>query len=145
LLQETWLRMIRNLDRFDPRYTFSSWLFQIALNLCRDFARARSVRQRAAPLLCAEAEGKASVETPEGKVIAEERRATLQSILDRLPPRQREVVLLRCLYGYSESEVARIVRSPKGTVKSRLHHAIRKLKSLLEKFHGEERRYLRNG
>ena len=146
ILQETWVRMIRGLERFNPKYPFSSWLFQIALNLCRDLGRARAVRQRAVPLLAEqEEEARTRSGTPEQAVIATERRDRLAALLDALSPKQREVVLLRCLYGYSEQEVARIVRAPRGTVKSRLHHAIRKLRSLLEKFHAEEGRSLRKG
>src|SRR5881396_2744931 len=39
LYQETWLRVVRAATRFDPRRRFSTWLFQIALNLCRDWHR----------------------------------------------------------------------------------------------------------
>src|SRR5438093_12603052 len=41
LYQETWLRVVRAARRFDPRRRFSTWLFQIALNLCRDWHRRR--------------------------------------------------------------------------------------------------------
>src|SRR5215475_4907767 len=40
LFQDTWLRVVRSAHRFDPRRRFSTWLFQIALNLCRDWRRA---------------------------------------------------------------------------------------------------------
>ncbi len=46
LLQETWLRVVRSRDRFDPRRRFSTWLFQIANNLCRDRVRRLEVERR---------------------------------------------------------------------------------------------------
>ena len=46
LFQETWLRVVRARERFDPRRRFSTWLFQIANNLCRDRARRKAVAGR---------------------------------------------------------------------------------------------------
>lgn len=138
ILQETWLRMIRHMDKFDPNYTFSSWLFQIAVNLCRDFRRFKWVRLKAFSRLTeSQSHEPQTEESPEQKMAAYESTNRLQTLLNALSPKQREVIMLRCLYGFSEQEVANIVKTPKGTIKSRLHHAIEKLKSLLETKHVE--------
>ena len=120
LHQETWLRVVRAARRFDARRRFSTWLFQIAVNLCRDWHR----RAPPEPLDPADADG-----TP-----AADRRldAALDArrLLAALPEAQRTVVVLRYYHDLGEDEVARIVGCPRGTVKSRLHHAVRRLMEL---------------
>ena len=49
LFQESWLRVVRARDRFDPRRRFSTWIFQIANNLCRDRGRRRAAANPAIP------------------------------------------------------------------------------------------------
>ena len=49
LFQETWLRVVRARARFDPQRRFSTWLFQIANNLCRDRFRRSGTERRARP------------------------------------------------------------------------------------------------
>ena len=123
LLQETWIRALANLDRFDPHRRFSTWLFQIALNLCRDRARRDQVRsrfrrdaQRAQP-------GK-------DDIALEERVDAMKALraIEALPPQQKEVLLLRYYQGFSEGETSEILGCPKGTVKSRLHQAVKALR-----------------
>jgi len=127
LLQETWISVWTHLPRFDPRRRFSTWLFQIALNHCRDHARRDRVRERfrvetgrlpAPPALEA---------SPEER--AQSRR--VMEAIEALPDRQKEVLLLRYYQGFSEKETAEILDCPPGTVKSRLHEATRHLRRWL--------------
>jgi len=121
LLQETWLRVVRSRDRFDPQRRFSTWLFQIANNLCRDRVRRLEVERR----------GKQKMtetllpDAPTARTSPVDARRELQGRLARLSDRLREVVVLRYFQDRSEREIAAIVRIPAGTVKSRLHQAIR--------------------
>ncbi len=121
LYQETWLRVVRAADRFDRRKRFSTWLFQIAVNLCRDWHR----RPPPDPVDPATLDGPA----PD---TAERQGAALDAarLLSALPAPQREAVLLRYYHDLPEDEVAQILGVPRGTVKSRLHHAVMNLKSL---------------
>lgn len=132
LLQETWIRVLGNLDRFDPDKRFSTWLFQIALNLCRDLARRDEVRSRFR---------KGMQEMPQGKayVTAEEKVDAMKVVqaIETLPQQQKEVLLLRYYHGFPEAEVSEILRCPKGTVKSRLHQAVKAVRGKLGPREGE--------
>jgi RNA polymerase sigma-70 factor (ECF subfamily) len=124
LLQETWLRVVRGRDGFDPRRRFSTWLFQIANNLCRDRARRQEVERRR------EAGAREQVELDPAPSDAQraESRMDLERRLAPLPDRLREVLVLRYQRDLGEREVAAILGIPVGTVKSRLHQAIRTLR-----------------
>lgn len=124
LFQETWLRVVRYRDRFDPKRRFSTWLFQIANNLCRDRARRLEVRDRHRMAEQAEArhDPERRAAPPHDRVI------DMRTRVARLPERLREVLVLRYYRDLSEKEIAEIVGIPRGTVKSRLHTAVKALR-----------------
>jgi RNA polymerase sigma-70 factor (ECF subfamily) len=126
LLQETWIRALSSLDRFDPRKRFSTWVFQIAVNLCRDRARRERTRSAFRESLREMRNGLPAM-TAERK--AESMRA-MQAI-ETLPAEQKEVLLLRYYHGLAEAEVAEILGCPRGTVKSRLHQAVKAVRGSL--------------
>ena len=116
LYQETWLRVVRHADRFDAARRFSTWLFQIAVNLCRDWHRRPPPEVR--PL--EDEPAAAELDRTDAALDAEH-------LLAQLPAAQREVVILRYYHDLSEDDVALMLDIPKGTVKSRLHQAITRL------------------
>ena len=120
LYQETWLRVVRHAHRFDPAKRFSTWLFQIAVNLCRDWHRRPPPEARPLPDAAAESE----LERTEAACDA-------ARLLAMLPEAQREVVILRYYNDLSEAQVATVLGCPRGTVKSRLHHALTRLAALV--------------
>jgi RNA polymerase sigma-70 factor (ECF subfamily) len=122
LVQETWLRVVRAAGRFDPARRFSTWLFQIALNLARDW-------RRRPPLDPVAPEHGARRSAPDG-IAAREAGIDAQRLLAALPEAQRAVVILRHFHDLGEDEVAAILEIPRGTVKSRLHHAMARLITL---------------
>jgi RNA polymerase sigma-70 factor (ECF subfamily) len=123
LFQETWLRIVRAAPRFDPSRRFSTWMFQIALNLCRDWRR----REPPAPVDPASVEEfRAANDDPERVEAA----LDAERLLAALPEPQRSVVVLRYYHDFTEAEVADILECPRGTVKSRLHHAMARLAAL---------------
>lgn len=125
LFQETWLRVVRARASFDPKRRFSTWLFQIANNLCRDRARRRRVEE--GYLETAREEAKTApglLETPPLDL-----RLDVHRRLAALPERLREVLILRYYHQLGEADIAEIVGIPRGTVKSRLHTAVRTLRS----------------
>jgi RNA polymerase sigma factor (sigma-70 family) len=131
-MQETWLRVVRAAPRFDPTRRFSTWLFQIALNLCRD------VRRRPPP----EPVDPGTIDTAAagpGTTQATEDALDAGRLLATLPETQRSVVVLRYYCDLTEGEVAEILECPTGTVKSRMHQAMTRLTALVHE-HGMEER-----
>ena len=119
LFQETWLRVVRARRRFDPRRRFSTWLFQIANNLCRDGFRRSGVAARGRAALA---------EAPAAGPPDPSLRIDLARRLSALPERLREVLVLRYYRDLGEAEIAEVIGIPPGTVKSRLHAALRALR-----------------
>jgi RNA polymerase sigma-70 factor (ECF subfamily) len=121
LFQETWLKIVRAAPRFDPQRRFSTWLFQVAVNTCRDWHRRRP------PEPAEVVDGAAPGGDPAEGVAAA---LDADRLLAALPADQRAVVLLRYYHDLGEAEVAEVLGCPRGTVKSRLHHAIARLARL---------------
>jgi RNA polymerase sigma-70 factor (ECF subfamily) len=127
VLQETWLRVVRSAARFDPQQPFPRWLFTIAMNR----VRSRWERDMSEPLELAEvASGAAAADSA---LEAAQRAGTVRSLVSALPRHLGDTILLRFFEELSEREVAQRLGIPVGTVKSRLHHGIRRLRIELER------------
>lgn len=127
VFQDTWVRIVRNIDSFRGDCKFSSWMFQIALNLCRNLARAGSRRE----LVELDKAGSLSVE-PEvdaGKII---RAWKMKTLVDSMPEKMREVIVLRFYHQKTDFEIAEITGMPAGTVKSRIFRGMKFLKDKIE-------------
>jgi RNA polymerase sigma-70 factor (ECF subfamily) len=138
--QETFVRVFRALDRYDPARSFEAWLFTITTRLSIDLLRRRKVRPVSLVRRDAESdeEQHIDVEDPglrpdELASHAEEERKT-KSLIDSLPPHYRVVVVLRHQQDLSYEEIAEVLHLPLGTVKARIHRA----RALLKDRIGEE-------
>ena len=138
LTQETFVRMFRALDRYDPERPFTAWLFTIATRLAIDHLRRRRVPT--VSLTVAEPgsteEHTIDVEDPGPgpdtitSDAEEERRA--RDLIDTLPEHYRIVVLLRHQQDLSYEEIAEALNLPLGTVKARIHRARALLRERIE-------------
>jgi RNA polymerase sigma-70 factor (ECF subfamily) len=133
--QEAFLKAYRGLVAFKQEARFSSWLYQIALNLCRDRLRRRKTRATVS-LEEAEATGTVIVETRPG---AHERLQqldlahTVRRAIEALPDEQREVVVLKEYQGLTFLEIAQTLEVPVSTVKTRLYRGLGQLRLRLER------------
>ena len=139
LSQEAFVRAWSALERFDPKYRFSTWLFRIAHNLGIDQLRRR--RLQTMPLYRTDSEGdevevvvtdldKDPLGHLENRVLASE----LRQVIDGLRPEYRELVLLRHFAGLSYQEIADFMEMPLGTVKNKLFRAHSVLRKALAEF-----------
>lgn len=138
LAQETFVRMFRALDRYDPERPFTAWLFTIATRLAIDHLRRRRVQTVSLTVTQpgSTEERDIDVEDPglkpdEVTSNAEEERST-QDLIDSLPEHYRIVVLLRHQQDLSYEEIAQALNLPLGTVKARIHRARELLKKRIE-------------
>jgi RNA polymerase sigma-70 factor (ECF subfamily) len=138
--QETFLRAFRALPAFRGQAKFSSWLYRIALNLCRDWMR----RERRVPVvqapegvdlmdLAAESEPSESIED---LVARKDLTALVESVMSRLPEEQRTAIVLKEYHGLTFQEIADVVGCPLSTVKTRLYQGLTVLRRELAKSAG---------
>lgn len=136
LTQEVFVRAYAHIRSFRGQSAFTTWLYRIAVNVCleqrRKFARRRS---HAAFVPLEDADQTLSAEDEAGPMEALERRDTMEKVqqaVSALPEAHRIVVSLRYFEGLSCKEIAEILECPVGTVNSRLHYAMEKLRALLQ-------------
>ena len=134
LFQQTWLRVIENIRRFDPNRNFDAWLFAVARNLAIDHLR----RYRPDSLEEPESEALPVIErfpadTPGAldHVLRSEQDALVQKALDSQPPVYREILSLRFEEEMKLEEIAEVLAIPLSTVKSRLGRALDRLRTSL--------------
>jgi RNA polymerase sigma-70 factor (ECF subfamily) len=136
LTQETFVRMFKALDRYDPSRPFAAWLYTIASRLAIDHLRRRRVRPMAALPRDEEDDRPIEVEDtalrPDEVVAHAEEEDRVRLLIDSLPPHYRLVVLLRHQQDLSYEEIAAALHLPLGTVKARIHRARALLKERLE-------------
>jgi RNA polymerase sigma-70 factor (ECF subfamily) len=135
LCQETFLKAYRALRRFKGEARFSSWLYQIALNLCRDRMRRRkgrtlvSLEEMAPDAQPAPRSWQPSaLELAEGRDLARRVAFAVAS----LPEEQREVIVLKEYQGLTFLEIAEVLGMPPSTVKTRLYRGLSQLRERLE-------------
>ena len=133
--QEVFLRAYRGIGRFRADAKLSTWVFQIAMNVCIDMVRRQS--RRPVVSLTQGDDEESMIDLPDESYAPEpiyERRALreeVQSALKRLSPEHREIIVLRDITGLSYEEIADVLQITTGTVKSRLFRARDRLASIL--------------
>ncbi len=140
LSQDAFLKVFSRLDRYDPQYKFSNWVFKIAHNTVVDHLRQRrgeplplDVRGRSDEPSAAEPRDPAAPDPLESLVRAEIAQE-IECAVAALRPEYRQVIVLRYHEDLSHEEIARIMDLPVGTVKSHLHRARAQLAEALARF-----------
>ena len=143
VVQEAFLRAYRGLRGFKGEAKFSSWLYRITLNLCRDWIR----RERRAPLVQVP-EGTdpldladqrvAPTESVEDLVARREMSAAVAKAMAELPEEQRVAIMLKEYHGLTFQEIADQLNCPLSTVKTRLYQGLSVLRRRLERRQAEE-------
>ena len=134
VMQDVFLSLWRERERYRPEGRFRSYLLSLTLHRCHAVARTlRSQRRRATQLASVLPDGSGPDE-PIGILVERERARELHALLGSVPVRQREVLILRFGEELELEEIARATGRPLGTVKS---HLFRGLKALREMLHRE--------
>lgn len=142
--QETFLRAFRALPGFKGQAKFSSWLYRIALNLCRDWIR-RQRRSRTVAMpegfdLVELASEQGPVESIEDLVARREMTRAVALAMRRLPEEQRTAIILKEYHGLTFQEIADLQACPLSTVKTRLYQGLSVLRRQLVDPGGRARR-----
>ncbi|ANF98349.1 RNA polymerase sigma factor SigW [Paenibacillus bovis] len=138
VVQETFLRVYKSLDRYDPKQKFSTWIYRIATNLCIDRLRKRK------PSFSLDAElndqdstdGYALIpgdeRTPESEYLLTETQQLIHQAIDSLPDKYKTVMILRYLQELSLQEISDVMDMPVTTIKTRVHRGREFLRKKLE-------------
>jgi RNA polymerase sigma-70 factor, ECF subfamily len=132
IAQEVFLTIYKNLGRFRFESQFTTWLYRITVNKCKDHLRKMRIRQIFLPLKDNDEDPgyEASPETSDMKEI-------VHKAIDKLPDKLRIPLLLKDIEGLSYQEIAESVQCEIGTVKSRIFRAREGLKNLLKPYEQE--------
>ena len=135
--QEAFLHTYQSLARFNPSYKFSTWLYQITLNIIRDKYKKKEIDYVSldTPVETDDSEFYHQpadlTNNPEQIISQKENFRTIQQAIYSLPLKLREVIVLRHLQDLSYIEISNILKLPQGTVKVRLYRAREQLKKIL--------------
>lgn len=141
LAQETFVKVFNNIERYDPKYKFSSWIFKIATNLTIDHIRkkepetvsldgsrnARTNEDVEATRITVASDD----ENPEELLVARELGGEIERAIGALRPEYRTAIVLRHVEGRPYEEIAAIMDVPLGTVKTYIHRARGELRESL--------------
>jgi RNA polymerase sigma-70 factor (ECF subfamily) len=133
--QEAFLKAYRSLGGFKREARFSSWLYQIATNLCRDRLRRRKTRATVS-IEEVEEKGAVMVEARPGahdRLLQMDLARAVRRAVEALPDEQREVVILKEYQELTFLEIAQTLDVPVSTVKTRLYRGLGQLRRRLER------------
>lgn len=151
VVQETFLKVYKSLNKFKMESSFETWLYQIVVNLSLNTVKKRKRRnKRELPFNavyessetddsipyeeCVVDQLKSQKNEPHIRVERKELKQAVTQAVDSLSPKQRIVVILHEFEGLKHSEIASILGCSVGTVRSRLHYARQRLRELLEPY-----------
>lgn len=140
VMQETFIRIFKNLSRLRSPQAFTAWVYQITVNLCMDYRKTRS-RNRWESLEADEdrqshfelATAK-WVRNPEQVLENKELLTHITAAIDSLPGQQKAVILLHEVEGLSKKMISEVLECSLVTVRTNLHHARKKLRRRLLKY-----------
>lgn len=132
-LQEAMIRVYRAISGFKGQSSFSTWVYRITMNSCLDELRRR--KSRTATSLDAMLENgfmpSDEGDTPEQSSLRAEQRRAMEKAIANLPEDMRSAIVLRDIQGCSYDEIARVLDTNVGTIKSRISRGREKLRSVL--------------
>jgi len=143
LAQEIFVKVYLALDRYDPKYQFSTWIFRIAQNSAIDAIRKKSLQEVSLTTPATSADGERDGKerdfpdtgvSPYRTLKNKQLSAAIDSAIERLPSDYRELIQLRHFGELSYEEIADMKHMPLGTVKNKLFRARNLLKEELDSF-----------
>lgn len=137
IVQEAFVRTYFKAHSFEPRSLVKTWIYAIALNLCRDQVRRVGRRPLSVSIDRSATEDRPALEIadpglhPNEQMGARERFAALERAIDQLPHKLRAALVLFSIEGHSQREIAEMLGTTAKTIELRVAHAKQKLRGLL--------------
>ena len=141
VVQETFIRVWKNLHAYDMRAKFTTWLYTITVNLTSDMLKSKTRRRRwlLAPET-AESQNSAGTMEEEMNIVNRDLALKIRELAGNLPPKQQLVFVLRDLQDLTVNEVAQILSMSTNTVKTNLCYARKFIRAHMQGLEGMEGR-----
>jgi RNA polymerase sigma factor CnrH len=126
IVQDTFIAMHRNLVRFNPKYKASTWVFQIAMNKCRDLGRKRKTRsfmRRMTPLMETKLSNMETSENPETVIDDKRKLEAVNQAISFLPETLKAPLILCTVENMSQKQAAEILKISPKAVETRIYRA----------------------
>jgi len=140
LEQEVYIKTYKNLSKYQEQNKFSQWICAITANLCKDYLK--SSKFKATSKSTGEEEVLNNIAyktTPEMQYTIKERQKIVLKEINNLPKKLKETIILYEFEDYSYEQIAKKLKIPEGTVKSRINNARKILKEKLSFLMKEEK------
>ena len=132
LEQEVFIKVWKNTDKYKEQGSFKSWINTVAKNVSKDYLKSPQYKNRNTEDDEILSTVKDKKQTPELRLITNDRQKRITEAINSLKPKFREVVMLCEIYGYTYEEASFKLKCPVGTIKSRLYNAKKELANLLK-------------
>jgi RNA polymerase sigma-70 factor (ECF subfamily) len=137
--QEAFIKVYTNINKFEQKSSFSTWLYRIIVNLCHDYRRRNLILSKLI-IFPKKIDSEEQVELKDTRlksdiveqVINKELNEAIKKAVDNLPKMQKTVFVLKNFHHLKIYEIAKILNCKEGTVKCHLFRAIQNLKKKLE-------------
>jgi RNA polymerase sigma-70 factor (ECF subfamily) len=129
LVQETFVKAFNNIQRYDTKYAFSTWLYRIGTNHTIDYLRKKKLQTLSidAPMKTGDGDMKMQLQDhtskTDRKIIRSERQELVRDAIENLPEKYRDVIKLRHMQEMTYQEIVEVLDRPLGTVKAHLFRA----------------------
>ena len=134
LEQEVYVKAWKNAERYKEQGSFKSWINTIAKNVSKDYLKSayKKQEQNSTSDETVLNNVKDQKQTPELKLVQNERQQQIAKAINSLKPKLKEVIILCEIRGYTYEECAQLIKCPLGTVKSRIYNAKKELAEKLQ-------------
>jgi RNA polymerase sigma factor (sigma-70 family) len=130
LVQEALIKVYHQLNKYDGKGPFSSWLYRVAINHCMDEFRTKRYKMKQVQM---DEDRVLNHNHPEVIFLKKEKNRQLEKLLQTLPEDERMIVLLRYVNELSYSEISGIVGLPLSDVRNKLHRAKKKMRNTAQR------------
>jgi len=130
-------KAFNKIEKYKPKYAFSTWVFKIATNTCIDFIRKKKIPKESLNKCNSEGEGyefdpKSENPDPEERYIIEQRKLLAKEVVNRLPEHYKQLIELRFFKELSYKEISELLEMPQGTIKAQVFRAKELLFNILK-------------
>ncbi|WP_042347320.1 RNA polymerase sigma factor [Bacillus massiliigorillae] len=129
LVQEVFIKVYQQLDKYDQKGEFSGWLYRVAINHCMDEFRKKRYKMKRVEL---DTDAMVNTKHPEVIYLKKERERQLERLIQTLSEDERIIILLRYVNDLSYNEISNLLSVPISMVRNKLHRAKQKMRNTLQ-------------